>query len=212
MKLENLLSIKPLLVTSVLAMSVFGTSFQALAGHHKGSAYELQANQSQLTFFSIKSGSIGEVHEFKSLNGNVDKDGLVTVTIDLTSVETGIEIRNERMKSMLFNTNEFNTAKVQTEVSLDALKALKVGESFHRHVPVTLTLHGKSQKLTAHSDVVKLAANKVVIYSTKPAVVDASQFGLVEGIAALQKIAGLPSIATSVPVTFKLTFELPKSN
>lgn len=209
MKLENLLSIKPLLVTSVLAMSVFGTSFQALAGHHKNSAYELQANQSQLTFFSIKSGSIGEVHEFKSLNGNIDKDGLATITIDLTSVETGIEIRNERMKSMLFNTNEFTTAQVQTEVSLDALKALKVGESFHRHVPVTLNLHGQSQKLTAHSDVVKIADNKIVIYSTKPAVVDASQFGLVDGIAALQKIAGLPSIATSVPVTFKLTFELP---
>jgi len=176
---------------------------------HAQSSYTLVPEKSKLVFTSIKSGSVIEAHEFKSLSGEINEQGLASVTIDLASVETGIDIRNERMKSMLFNVEKYAQALVQTEVSLSALKNLKVGESFHRHVPVSVELHGQKQDLVAHSDVVKTNENTVTIYSTKPVLVNAAEFDLVKGIAALQKIAGLPSIATSVPVTFKLTFELP---
>lgn len=172
------------------------------------SSYTLVPEKSKLVFTSIKSGSVIETHEFKSLSGDINEQGIASVIIDLASVETGIDIRNERMKSMLFHVKKYAQAKVQTEVLLSALNNLKVGDSFHRHVPVSVELHGQKQDLIAHSDVVKTSENTVTIYSTKPALVNAADFDLVEGIAALQKIAGLPSIATSVPVTFKLVFKL----
>lgn len=175
---------------------------------HAQSSYTLVPEKSKLVFTSIKSGSVIEAHEFKSLSGEINEQGLASVTIDLASVETGIDIRNERMKSMLFHVEKYAQALVQTEVSLSALKNLKVGESFHRHVPVSVELHGQKQDLVAHSDVVKTSENTVTIYNTKPVLVNAAEFNLVKGIAALQKIAGLPSIATSVPVTFKLVYKL----
>ncbi|GAA0295003.1 hypothetical protein GCM10009128_12030 [Psychrosphaera haliotis] len=175
---------------------------------HAQSSYTLVPEKSKLVFTSIKSSSVIEAHEFKSLSGEINEQGLASVTIDLASVETGIDIRNERMKSMLFHVEKYAQALVQTEVSLSALKNLKVGESFHRHVPVSVELHGQKQDLVAHSDVVKTSESTVTIYSTKPVLVNAAEFDLVKGIAALQKIAGLPSIATSVPVTFKLVFKL----
>ncbi|QTH62679.1 YceI family protein [Psychrosphaera ytuae] len=170
--------------------------------------YDLIESQSKLVFVSIKKDSIGEVNEFKSLSGSIDKNGLATVEVDLTSVSTGIEIRDQRLQNHLFDTSKFSTAKVQTEVSLDALKELKVGESFHRHAPITLSLHGIEQQLIAHSDVYKLSENKILVISAKPVLVNANEFGLIAGVEKLKELAGLPSIATAIPVTFKLVFEL----
>lgn len=186
----------------IIATLLLFTSAQAQ------SAYTLVSDKSKLVFTSIKSGSVIEVHEFTSLSGEINEQGVASVTIDLASVETGIDIRNERMKSMLFHVEKYAQARVQTEVLLSALNNLNVGESFHRHVPVSVALHGQKQDLIAHSDVVKTSENTVTIYSTKPVLVNAAEFNLVKGITALQKIAGLPSIATSVPVTFKLVFKL----
>ena len=194
-------------IKSGVATTLLATLTLALVSFSSFADYQLLAKDSQLNFVSVKKDSIGELHSFKSIDGDIDANGLATVNIDLSSVETGIEIRNERMKSMLFDVKQFSTATIETQVSLEALEKLKVGESFHRHVPVSVSLHGKTQSLTAHSDVVKIADNKIAVYSTKPVLVDAAQFDLVNGIMALQKIAGLPSIATSVPVTFKLVFE-----
>lgn len=170
--------------------------------------YDLVESKSKLVFVSIKKDSIGEVNEFTSLSGNIDKNGVATVEVDLTSVDTGIEIRDQRLQQFLFDTDKFTTAKIQTEVSLDVLKNLAVGDSFHRHTPITVSLHGLEKKLTAHSDVFKIAENKILVVSAKPVILNAGEFGLVAGVEKLKELAGLPSIATAIPVTFKLVFEL----
>ena len=50
------------------------------------------------------------------------------------------------------------------------------------------------------------SGDKLIVSSTKPIIVQASDFGLVDGILKLQELAKLPSIATTVPVSFVLTF------
>ena len=77
---------------------------------HAQSSYTLVPEKSKLVFTSIKSGSVIEAHEFKSLSGEINEQGLASVTIDLASVETGIDIRNERMKSMLFHVEKYAQA------------------------------------------------------------------------------------------------------
>ena len=58
---------------------------------------------SSVKFLSTKNTNITEVHEFTQVSGSVSDQGSAKIAIDLSSVETGIEIRNERMQSMLFN-------------------------------------------------------------------------------------------------------------
>jgi hypothetical protein len=48
--------------------------------------------------------------------------------------------------------------------------------------------------------------DKVVVSSATPIIIKAADFGLEKGVAKLQELAKLPSIATAVPVNFVLTF------
>jgi hypothetical protein len=45
-----------------------------------------------------------------------------------------------------------------------------------------------------------------MVAATKPLIVDATKFGLSDGIEKLREIAGLSSISHAVPVTFVMTF------
>ncbi|GAL17837.1 hypothetical protein JCM19235_6390 [Vibrio maritimus] len=52
----------------------------------------------------------------------------------------------------------------------------------------------------------KMSEDKVVIVSTDPMIIQAADFGLDVGIEKLREVAGLPSIAMSVPLTFVLVY------
>ncbi len=71
--------------------------------------------------------------------------------------------------------------------------------------PLQLSLHGMVKNVDFEAVVVKLG-DKLVVTSAKPIIIKAADYGLEGGIAMLQKLAKLPSIATAVPVNFVLTF------
>ena len=52
----------------------------------------------------------------------------------------------------------------------------------------------------------KVDADTLTVSTTAPTLIKAESFGLTAGIEALQKIAGLKSITTTVPVSFSVTF------
>ena len=52
-----------------------------------------------------------------------------------------------------------------------------------------------------------LTGNRILVHGISPVIVSAGDFGLAEGIEKLREIAGLPAIATAVPVYFNLVFE-----
>ena len=63
----------------------------------------LDSENSHLSFVSIKNGVVAEVHRFDTLRGGVNDNGTAALKIGLASVETNIPIRNDRIKSMLFD-------------------------------------------------------------------------------------------------------------
>ena len=159
---------------------------------------------SRVGFVSIKNNSIGENNVFEQVTGSISDAGHVAVSIDLTSVETGVDIRNERLKRMLFEVAKFPTARVQATLSASQLDALKTGSSVSETVKVTVSLHGMSvDKLAALS--VGASEDGLRVTSTQPIVVTAKDFGLESGVAALQAIAGLNAISRSIPITVDLS-------
>ncbi len=50
------------------------------------------------------------------MRGSVSSDGSVNVAIELDSVNTLIEVRNERVREMLFETVNFPLAKITAKV------------------------------------------------------------------------------------------------
>ena len=184
-----------------LALTLCISSFTSFA------EYTLVNKESTLNFVSIKKNTIAEVHHFSALSGQINDDGAAQFTIDLSSVETGIPIRNERMNSFLFNTSEFATSTATTNVDVVKLQQLSKGSMLSLQLPVTINLHGIKHAVNASVEVSRINDNKIAVYSTQPVIINANNFGLVDGINKLQSLAGLPSIAMAVPVTFKLVFE-----
>ena len=60
------------------------------------------SDSSRIGFVSIKNNSIGENNAFERVSGSISASGEVSLSVDLSSVETGVGIRNERLQKMLF--------------------------------------------------------------------------------------------------------------
>lgn len=166
----------------------------------------LDSNNSTLKFVSTKSNSVSEIHHFEGMAGTISDDGKATLVIDLASVETNIPIRNDRMQTMLFNVADFAKATVSTVVDMSELDNSDIGGIYSIVNDVTVDLHGKQKTYPTKLTVMKMSEDKVVIVSTDPMIIQAADFGLDVGIEKLREVAGLPSIATSVPLTFVLVY------
>jgi polyisoprenoid-binding protein YceI len=164
-------------------------------------------SQSSVFFISTKNINTSEVHHFSMLSGSMEKDGKFNLDIDLASVESGIEIRNTRMREMLFNVANFPKANVSANLP-DAVVNLASGATLRLEVPATLGLMGKSKDLMLDVQVSKNENGNFVVSSAKPILIAAADVGLQEGVEALQKIAGLSSIGLMVPVSFTLILQM----
>jgi polyisoprenoid-binding protein YceI len=73
-------------------------------------------------------------------------------------------------------------------------------------VPVTLALHGQEKTMTIAVVAVGEGDGSLRVFTSRPVIINASDFGLEKGVAALTTIAGLQSISSAIPVTFDLQF------
>ncbi len=167
--------------------------------------YTLLGDGSTVNFVSIKKDSVAEVHQFDGLGGRVGDDGAIEIDIDLASVATHIPIRDERMRSLLFETGKFANATLRGRIDPARLRRLTPGDRLGRTLKLTLDLHGRQASIEARISIVALKCG-LLVTSRAPVIINAADFGLVEGIEKLREVAKLPSIATAVPVTFELLF------
>ncbi|MHA7899207.1 MAG: YceI family protein [Henriciella sp.] len=168
--------------------------------------WALDSQASKIAFASIKAGEVIETHFFPGLSGEVGADGAASVTIPLDQVETKIDIRNERMREMFFETETFPTATISTTVDTGTYSDLAIGERRSTEIEGTLSLHGADASVYANAFVTRIAADRIEISSAEPVVVYVADFNLEAGLEALREVAGLPSITSAVPVTFTFVF------
>lgn len=159
--------------------------------------------KSSISYVSLKNNAVAENNRLTGLTGGIDADGTLSVSIDLASVETGVDIRNQRMAELFFEVARFPQAQITGNVSDDQLAALLAGEVIDTAIPLTLDLHGVSATLTAKLRAYQVA-DTLYVNSTEPLLLQTAQFDLLGGVEALRNIAGLKAIAQVVPVTVDL--------
>ncbi|AWB68664.1 YceI family protein [Saccharobesus litoralis] len=167
-------------------------------------AWQADQSNSTIHFLSTKKQHIVEVHSFDRFTANVADNGDVSIKIDLTSVNTAIPIRNERMQKFLFETTQFSSATLTAKVEPSVLKQLGVGQTIKQTVVAQLSIHGETQAVSVDVSVTGLQNGGALVQSVKPLLIDARQFGMTAGVDKLKELAGLPSIGYVVPVTFSL--------
>lgn len=170
-------------------------------------AWELDNDNSRINFISIKKGNIPELGRFTHLEGTIADNGATTLKINLASVDTKIQIRDERMREFLFETAQFAQATFSAQLDLSLLNALPVGGQGVQIIGGKLDLHGISKEIKADVILTRLSPTKFMVSTFAPILLNAEDFQLSAGIEKLRELASLPSISSAVPVTFHLNFK-----
>jgi polyisoprenoid-binding protein YceI len=194
--MRNLTGFKHILL--VMTLLLFSTMARA--------EWELDTTRSKVNFVSIKNNQVGEVHSFASLVGFIGATGKIQLTINLDSVDTLIEVRNERMRELLFETVKFPAAKITAQTDPRVLAEVANGGVLTTDLPITLLLHDKEKTLTVPVVIVGEGDGNLRVFSVQPVLINAADFGLEGGVKALREIAGLEAISNSVPITVQLMF------
>ena len=177
-----------------------GTTLSAQANWY------LDGESSRLSFISTKNAHLSEVQRFLVLHGKVDPKGLAEVEVELESVNSGIPLRDERMRKDLFEIQTYPEALITAQIDLRPINDLAPGAQLELRLPVTVNLHGKTHQYNAELLATRLDDRRFQVVTLEPLVINAEDFDLAPGLERLRNVAGLSAISLSVPVGAVLIF------
>lgn len=186
---------------AAVALSTLATVSYA-DGH--ATAWTLDPALSNVSFGSIKNDYDGESHTFSDITGSVGADGTVSIMLGLASLETMIDIRNERMAEFVFQNAP--SANITAELDMAELDGLAAGEAKIIDTYGTLNLLGTDTDLDASFFVMRLSDDKVLVTTNGMIMLSTEDTALDTGIDKLQELASLDSITRVSPVTMRLVF------
>jgi polyisoprenoid-binding protein YceI len=190
-------------LSSKIAFFLFSLTFFSV---NASADWQLNNNASSFYYVTSKASAVSEVNNFGELSGSIDNSGKATLIIDLSSVDTAVDVRNQRMRDILFQVADFPQAIASLEVDVEALEAMTAGMSVTGSYQLSLDLHGVTESLSADLQVTKLNSNALQVQLAMPLIVNAATFGLADGVEELRELAGLPSINGNVIVGLSLLF------
>jgi hypothetical protein len=188
------------IIKTLSVLLLTGASLSAQANWY------LDGESSRLSFVSTKNANISEVQRFLVLHGKVDPDGKAEVEVELDSINSGIPLRDERMRKELFEIQTFPEALVTTQIDLRPINDLAPGAQLELRLPLTVNLHGKQHEYRAELLATRLDDRRFQVVTLEPLVINAEDFDLAPGLETLRKVAGLSAISLSVPVGAVLIF------
>lgn len=165
-------------------------------------AWWVDDEASSLSFVTVKNGDVDEEHELSGISGWADTTGQIRFVLDMSSLETFIDIRNERMAEHLFQTADFPEAHVSARYDVTAYDELAVGDSVEQALDFRLSIRDMPLDLSTSVTITRLAEDRIRVESSVPVNVLAAPLQLEDGIETLRGLAGLDSITPSVAVSF----------
>lgn len=194
---------KTLLAGAVVGVTTILSSGTAIAGGH--ATWTSVGDQSSIAFGSIKKNVAGEVHHFENIVATVSEDGKVEIKIDLNSLETNIDIRNERITEHVFKGG--SDATITGEIDMDEVKAITPGDTGLVDIEATLSLAGVEFDIEAEMLVAPLSPSRVLVTTSDFIFVSTADLGIEEGVDMLMKLADLSGITRTAPVSVRMVFQ-----
>lgn len=195
------------LFTGLLCGAALMMSTPVFADGH--TTWKSVADQSRVAFGSIKKDVVGEVHHFNAVSGTVKDSGetsSLSLTIDLGSLETNIDIRNERMVEHIFQAGKA-TATISGEIDMEEINALKPGETTIVEVEASLEFAGVQNDVDAEMLVARLSEDRVLVTTADFIMLSTEDLGIDAGVNKLMELAKLPGITRVTPVAVRMVFE-----
>ncbi|KZL17257.1 c-type cytochrome [Pseudovibrio sp. WM33] len=173
-----------------------------LSGSALAQNWTVDSDNSRLSYGTIKKNSVGEVNSFEKLSGSVSEDGKLQLKIDLGSVETNINIRNERMRQIVFQS--IGSADLTAQLDAAELSQLAVGATTVVDLEATLNLLGTEIPVETEVFVARISDSKVLATTNDMVFLGTEEAGVNAGVDQLKTLAKLNGITRTVPVTLRL--------
>lgn len=186
-------------------MKVFALALALSSNLVSAADWQLDNSQSALHFVSVKNAVIAETHQFRQLTGKWDGRD-ISISIPVSSLDTLIPIRNERILQYVLHAGQFAVITVSAQLQQDTLAKLAIRDSLVLELPLSVTIAAETVPLNARLRITRLSANTLQAVTEAPLMLNTNSFKLTDGIAKLQELAGLNSIETLVPVSFNVRF------
>jgi hypothetical protein len=190
-------------LTGLLCGAALMLATPAFAGD---TVWKSVADQSRVAFGSIKNDTNGEVHHFNKVSGTVTQSGALELKIDLASIETNIDIRNERMAKHVFQEGKA-TAVITGEIEMEEVNTLKQGETKVLEIQATLAFAGSENDIDVEMLVARLSDDRVLVTTSDFIMLSTDDLGIDDGINVLQQLAKLSGITRVTPVAVRMVFE-----
>lgn len=172
-----------------------------------GGLWDLDASNSFINFVSIKQHNVVEAHYFATMSGTINADNQAEIVIDLDSVNTNSNTRNNRVREFLFETATYPTATITVDVPDALLTGLAVGATTETTLTANVNLHGVTAEVSGEVSVQRLTSDRVLVQTIQPILTSVSTFGMTEGLDEIRGLARLDVISDAVPVDFSFVFE-----
>ena len=169
--------------------------------------WHLNPEASFLSIHSVKKGEILETHRFSNLAGTVEPNGKATIKIDLASIATGVDLRDVRMRFLLFETFKFPIAEISATIKRSDMRRLATEKRLIHPLTFELDLHGVKKEMKSTVVISRAYDNAVSVSSSEPLIVHAKDFGLSEGVGKLAAAVGNIDITPAAFVSFNVLFE-----
>ena len=200
--LKKLVPAVPVIVALVALAGLRTAGAQAMLDRD----WTLDPRQSHLYLQTEKGDQIVEKHEFTSIKGNITRAGDASLTIDLAALETGIDLRNVRMRFLLFETFKFPSAEISARLDKSKLAAITSAARISYTLPVRVNLHGITKDIDIPVTIVRVSDTAVSVSTIKPVEVNAETFDFMKGLAKLSDAQNGIKIVPAASITFDLTF------
>lgn len=183
--------------------------------------FNVVPSESNINFTSIKNQDVGVTGFFKDVtgtvtvpaNGNINQ-ATGKITLGLSSLNTGLSVRDERVLKHFFETNPEGDGKnaeaVFTIESLDSENVQKLS-SLNKSVKLTalgtMKIHGESVKQSMNLTVTRTGKDEVRVTTRKPYVFDIKKFNMVDPLKKLMEVCGHGDVSLAVPIEINLTLQ-----
>ena len=154
-------------------------------------AWVLDPSASSLSYQSIKKNSIVETNSIRNITGRIEPDGAASVAFDLNSVDTGVDLRNVRMRFLFFETFKYPTAVLTAKVDPADFADLPIRRRVIVPLSFRLSLHGVEKAMTSDVVVTLITDGMVSVASKSPIAVHVEDFGLLPAIEKLEQAANV---------------------
>lgn len=193
-----------ILATVAFCAAVLGGGAQAQGNPFAG-GWTLRPDGSSLNFQSTKNQTKVETSGFAAFSGSIDENGAAKIVVELESVDTGIDLRNVRMRFLFFESFQFPTATITAQLDPGALADLRETRRKIIRVPYVMNLHGVVRTAEADLAVTLLTDEMVNVSTATPIIVAVADYDLAGGVQKLEEAAGV-EIMPQAAVTFDFNF------